>query len=255
MKSKKTNGAFKEDVISFAETSFGHKPEYLWAKFPSSGILRGENGKWYAAILDVERKKIGFPGDGKVFVLDVKCEPLMKDMFLSEKGFIPAYHMNKEGWLGILLDGSVPKDLVFSLLGESLQLSQTKKAAERGATEWLIPSNPKYFDIVRAFKESNEINWKQGRGVRAGDTVYMYVGAPYSAVLYKCAVTETDIPFDYQSRELKITKLMRIRLLHTYGKDEFTFERLKTFGVFTVRGPRGVPYGLRFHLEKSAEGE
>ena len=54
--------------------------------------------------------------------------------------------------------------------------------------EWIIPSNPKYFDIVHAFDHVDEINWKQGAGIKKGDTVFMYVGAPVSAVLYKCRV-------------------------------------------------------------------
>ena len=76
----------------------------------------------------------------------------------------------------------------------------TKGAAPVSRTasvrEWLVPSNPKYFDIVSAFEELDEITWKQGNdNIQVGDTVYLYVGAPYSAILYKCKVTETDIPF------------------------------------------------------------
>ena len=44
------------------------------------------------------------------------------------------------------------------------------------------------------FDASDEIDWKQGAGIIKGDTVYMYVGAPVSAILYKCKVTEVDIP-------------------------------------------------------------
>ena len=104
--------------------------------------------------------------------------------------------------------------------------------------------------MVRAFEENAEIEWKQGRGIKTGDTVYMYVGAPVSAVLYKCEVTQTDIPFEYSGGEINITALMRIKLRKKYPPDEFTFGRLcEEFGVFTVRGPRGVPRRLSAALD------
>ena len=38
---------------------------------------------------------------------------------------------------------------------------------------------------------------------------------------------------------------MKIKLLKRYGSEQFTFERLKDeFGIFAVRGPRGVPHSL-----------
>ena len=89
------------------------------------------------------------------------------------------------------------------------------------------------------------INWKQGRGIREGDTVYMYVGAPVSVVLYKCVVTEIDIPWRSMRKELTINSLMRIRLQKRYDPDLFPFERLKQkFDIFAVRGPRGIPKSL-----------
>ena len=33
----------------------------------------------------------------------------------------------------------------------------------------------------------------------------------YLKFLYKCTVTETDIPYQYQDKNLKITALMKIR--------------------------------------------
>lgn len=67
----------------------------------------------------------------------------------------------------------------------------------RPPKEWIIPANPKYYDIQAAFRTSKEIDWKQGKGIKVGDTVYMYVAAPVSAILYKCRVTRTDIPFRF----------------------------------------------------------
>ena len=129
-----------------------------------------------------------------------------------------------------------------------------KKEKERPPKEWIIPSNPKYYDIIHAFDDTDVIDWKQGAGIKSGDTVFLYVGAPVSAVLYKCEVTETNIPYQYQDGNLTITALMKIRLLKRYAPDQFTFEVLKAeYGIFAVRGPRGIPDSLSAALEKKQE--
>lgn len=101
-----------------------------------------------------------------------------------------------------------------------------------------------------AFEESDEIDWKQGKGIKAGDTVFLYVGAPVSAILYKCRVTETDIPFHFDNGEIHMSSKMKIRLLKRYAPDQFTFDALgKEYGIFAVRGPRGIPESLREALK------
>ena len=78
----------------------------------------------------------------------------------------------------------------------------------------------------------------------------MYVGAPVSAILYKCKVTETDIPYQFQREGLTIRSLMKIRLLKRYDPSRFTFDVLnEQYRIFAVRGPRGVPEDLSKDLK------
>lgn len=123
--------------------------------------------------------------------------------------------------------------------------SKTTKQKLRPPKEWIVPANPKYYDIEAAFAEAEEIEWKQGKGIRTGDTVYMYVAAPVSAILYQCQVTGTDIPYRFDEGNLHMTSLMKIRLLKSYRPDQFTFDILgKEYGIYAVRGPRGIPGSL-----------
>ena len=111
--------------------------------------------------------------------------------------------------------------------------------------DWIIPCNPKYYDIVHAFDDETIIDWKQGAGIIEGDTVYIYVGAPVSAVLFKCKVIETDIPYDYSDKNLTIKALMKIQLQKKYKPDMFTFDVLKNeHGIAAIRGPRGISNSL-----------
>lgn len=69
--------------------------------------------------------------------------------------------------------------------------------------------------------------------------------------MYKCKAMETDIPFDYSNRDLTITAVMKISLQKKYKSNRFTFEKLKNeYGIYAVRGPRGVPNSLSEALKK-----
>ena len=81
--------------------------------------------------------------------------------------------------------------------------------------------------------------------------MWIYVGAPVSAVLFGCRVTETDIPYHYADENLTIRALMKIRLFKRFTPDSFPFSVLrKEYGVNAVRGPRGIPCGLSEALKK-----
>ena len=44
----------------------------------------------------------------------------------KEKGILPAYHMNKEHWITVLLDGSVEKQKIYDLIEISYDLTRKK---------------------------------------------------------------------------------------------------------------------------------
>ena len=197
---------------------------------------------------------MGLPYTDPVDVINLKVDDLFfRDMLIREPGITPAYHMNKQHWVSVLLDGTVPGERVFELIDMSYLATASAKKKEkiRPAKEWIVPANPKFYDIEHAFSGTKEIDWKQGRGIRVGDTVFLYAAAPVSAILYQCRVTETDIPYDYRDRSLTITALMKLRLQKRYKPSAFTFERLKeAYGIFAVRGPRGIPHSLSEALKK-----
>lgn len=62
-----------------------------------------------------------------------------------------------------------------------------------------------------------------------------------------------DIPYEYDDGKVSMHRVMKIKRLHTYGKDAFGLAELKKHGTISVRGPRSVPYGLLRKLEKESE--
>ena len=245
----------RQTVFDYIRKRYKAKPEYPWRRYDDNAVFRHEdNKKWFALVMTVPGEKLHLSGSGPTDVVNLKIDDMFyRDIIIREEGIMPAYHMNKMHWISVVLDGTVPEEKLFELIDMSFlaTASAKKKEKVRPPKEWIIPSNPKYYDIVHAFDDTDTIDWKQGAGIKKGDTVFMYVGAPVSAVLYKCKVIETGIPYRYQDRNLTITALMKIRLQKRYAPDRFTFDVLKAeYGIFAVRGPRGIPNSLSAALNK-----
>lgn len=241
--------SLRKATDEYIKDQYGASPEFPWEKYDQNAVYRHkDNNKWFALIMDVNSGKPGLPGSISVPVINLKIDDVfLRDMLIKEEGIMPAYHMNKLHWITVLLDGTVPEEKVHSLIDISYNATASKrrKKAMREPKEWIIPANPKFYDVEAAFSAADVITWKQGAGIIRGDTVFMYVAAPVSAVLYKCRVLETDIPYDYEDRNLTIRSLMKIELLKRYDRDEFTFSRLgEEYGIYAIRGPRGVPFSL-----------
>ena len=110
----------KERIIAYLRDTYGTEPEYLWAAYPDYMVFRQPvSQKWYALIAGVPGNKLGLAEKKRLDILDLKCSPVMAGSLLSEKGFLPAYHMNKKTWITILLDGSVPDEEIKLLLAMS----------------------------------------------------------------------------------------------------------------------------------------
>lgn len=245
----------RERIIEHIRKEYKADPEYLWSRFPDYAVFRhADNNKWFAILMNVRRDRIGLEGDGSTDIINVKLsDPLFADFLSRQPGYRRGYHFSRGSWVSILLDGSVSFEEICRWLEESYQTtaSKEKKKKIRPPKEWIIPANPKYYDIEQAFENADEIEWKQGAGIKKGDTVYVYVAAPVSAILFKCRVTETDIPFSYDNGKVRMKALMKIRLQKRYERDRFTFDRLgREYGIRAVRGPRGIPNSLREALNR-----
>ena len=244
----------RERLFAYAGKKYRASPEYLWARYPNYAVLRHrDNRKWFALVMDIPAAKLGLERGGTVDILNVKMEDtLLADLLIQQEGFYRGYHISRGNWISILLDGTVAFEELCRWLDESFMATASRETRQkrRPPKAWIVPANPKYYDVQKAFDEAEEINWKQGKGIKTGDTVYLYVAAPVSAILYKCRVTKTDIPFRFDNGEVRMSSVMKIKLLKRYEPDRFTFDVLgKEYGIFAVRGPRGIPESLREALK------
>ncbi len=86
-----------------------------------------DNKKWFAIVMRIPRGKLGLSGEGKIDVVNFKCAQDLLYSLWEERGIFPAYHMNKNHWITVCLDGSVPDETVDWLLRISFGLTATKK--------------------------------------------------------------------------------------------------------------------------------
>ncbi|HRR76321.1 MAG TPA: MmcQ/YjbR family DNA-binding protein [Ruminococcus sp.] len=241
------------NVLRYIKDNFCGEPEYLWLRDPDSCIVRRQdNQKWYAVFMTISSSKLGLEDSSHVRVMNLKCDPLMAGSLRCRKGIFPAYHMNKNSWITILLDGTVPEDEIFPLIQMSYGLTGGK-ASGNVRKSWLVPANPAYYDLEQDFRKNGMINWKQTGKVSPGDDVFIYMAASVSAVIYRCKVTESDIPCIYSDDNIKMKKIMKLKLVKRYDKDFLTREKLKEYGVSAVRGARYMPESLLELLDMPLE--
>ncbi len=252
------NRCFEQAVFLFEQSNritnlikekYGDEPEMEWESSPGFGVFRNQNSKkWYGLIMNIDKSKIDPKLSGEVEVINIKLEPNEILDLLKKDGFYPAYHMNKKSWITILLDDTVSDKVIMELVNKSYSYTVTNKN-----NEWIIPANPKYFDIEKALAERNILNWKQSTDIQVNDIVYLYVAQPYSSIMYKFKVLEVNIPYQYKNEKLKIKKVMKIELIKKYVKGKYSFEKLKEYGINAVRGPRYMPLNLSQYINQNED--
>jgi len=236
-------------ITDAIKKKYGDEPEFEWEKFPGYATFRNKDSKkWYGIIMNLDKSKLEENSTGEVEIIDIKLEANEIENLLKQDGFYPAYHMNKKSWITIILDNTISDKNIMSLIEKSYSYTIINKNCVNN--EWIVPANPKYFDIEKALKQSNTIIWKQSTNIKVNDIVYLYVAEPYSAIMYKFKVIEVNIPYKYKDENLRIQKVMKIDLITRYEKDQLSFSKLKDFGINAIRGPRYMPLDLSKYINR-----
>ena len=75
-------------------------------------------------MMDVSKRKLGLTGEGKIEIMNVKCDKESVLFLLDEPGCFPAYHMNKASWVSVALDGVVEGEKIKILLKNSYEMTK-----------------------------------------------------------------------------------------------------------------------------------
>jgi len=108
----------RQQVINFCLSLNDTYEDYPFHDYNWTVMWHRGNKKMFAAIC--ERL-------GNIWV-NVKCNPdnafMWREIFDS---VIPAYHMNKKHWNSIILDGSISRDEIQTMVKDSYELTKPKK--------------------------------------------------------------------------------------------------------------------------------
>ena len=122
----------RTELEQFILGNYNAEPDYPWMKYPNYEVFRHSNNrKWFALIMDVPKNKLGLQGADVLDVVNFKCDTLLIGSLRCEPGYFPGYHMNKENWITVALDGSVPDDKIKMLLNASYDATAPKIGHKR----------------------------------------------------------------------------------------------------------------------------
>lgn len=117
-----------QEIIRYVREKYGDELEFLWPRFSRNAIWRNQrNQKWYALLLVVAGNKLGLKSDAEVEIIDVRFDKsAARDFAASNTGVFPGYHMNKDNWITVVLDGSVETGVILGLIDHSYEISLGK---------------------------------------------------------------------------------------------------------------------------------
>ncbi|CAI3923754.1 MmcQ/YjbR family (MmcQ) (PDB:2A1V) (PUBMED:17266124) [Commensalibacter communis] len=114
----------RQNLFAHAKEHFGTIPDYPWIKFPDYAVLRHcKNRKWYGLLMNVSGIKLGLKSEDRIDILNVKVDPEYSYFLQQKPDIFPAYHMNREHWVSVLLNGNVSDDEIYLLLQQSFDLT------------------------------------------------------------------------------------------------------------------------------------
>lgn len=229
-------------ISNLIKEKYQIEPEFLWEKDNKNAVFRNlDNKKWIGIIMNINKNKLTNE-DKDIEAINVKLSDSKIPELIKKDGIYKAYHMNKKYWVTISLDDTLTDEEIMEYITESYSYTVT-------TNEWVVPANPKYYDVVNCFNDTNRVTWKQSSSINEGDTVYLYVGAPYSCIMFKCKAIKTNIPYSYTDNNLSISNTMDLELLKRYPPDKYTFKEVSKYDLKAIRGPRRMPKRLLDYMK------
>lgn len=138
-------------IIRHIIRQYKTEPEYLWPQqSPTFCVFRHhDNRKWFALVMTIPAAKLGLKtnqstsaspklhanhpaahhnltlhNSSTVEILNLKFDQGQAlDFANNSVGIFPAYHMNKQNWITLLLDGTLSDAQIFELIARSFHLT------------------------------------------------------------------------------------------------------------------------------------
>lgn len=97
------NTDIKELYVQWLEKELQTKGDYPWEDDSTSAVYRCENRKWFALVMKLKFKNLGLESDEPVWAVNLKADSEKIPELVDKKSIFPAWHMNKNHWITVLL--------------------------------------------------------------------------------------------------------------------------------------------------------
>ena len=117
-----------EDVLHYVKDQYNSTIIKPFKTNPDIKALVTPKGKWYALFLDVEYSKLQKDSlvDSKVKIVNLKHISSKISIVIDNRNVFPAYHMNKNHWISVVLDNNIDIEYVKELIELSYNLVNNK---------------------------------------------------------------------------------------------------------------------------------
>ena len=96
----------RNDLIKYLQQEYICDIDYPWEKYPDYVVIRRrDNQKWFAGIFTITEHQVGLDTNEAIDVVNLKCEPDLISTLIRESGIYSAYHMNKQHWISVDIEG------------------------------------------------------------------------------------------------------------------------------------------------------
>jgi len=120
------NVDLKTEYVEWLENTIGVKGEYPWEDDNTSAVYRCTNNKWFALVMKIKFKNLGFTSDEPVWVVNLKADADNIPKLLDNKSIFPAWHMNKKYWITVVLTAVTDFEVLQNLTVRSKELVEKK---------------------------------------------------------------------------------------------------------------------------------
>lgn len=114
------------------------------------------------------------------------------------------------------------------------------------ADSWIVSCNLKAYDVVEHFKTNETIVMKRTRPLLEGDRAFLYIGKPYSRVMYLCEVVSSQVDKDtleanayakVDKCNVRGTSYMLLQLIESITAAGLDYSNLREHGVGQFQNP------------------
>lgn len=118
----------RQKIEKYINENYDCIQEYPWSEYPEFATFKHSNNKkWFALMMNIPYRKLEIDKEQLVDVINLKNDPELIGGLRRIKGIFPAYHMNKEHWITVLLDETVEIKQIQELIDISYELTRTKR--------------------------------------------------------------------------------------------------------------------------------